>query len=74
MRRGSFVGQALGNAFVHIVFGLADLVADVLKGGSLVEIMDGKNRTKHAFKTDIRAHARRNIGLQKFVVRIELKA
>jgi len=72
--QGGFKGQALGDAFVHVVLGLADLVADVFQGGSLVEIMNGKDRTKHAFKPDVRAHAGGDVGLEKFVVGIKLKA
>ncbi|KAF5050873.1 hypothetical protein DSECCO2_425020 [anaerobic digester metagenome] len=72
--QGGFEGQALGDALIDIILGLADLVADIFQGGSLVEVMNGKDRTKHAFKPDVRAHAGGDVGLEKFVVGIKLKA
>src|SRR5581483_1640843 len=56
-------------ALIDVVLGRAQLVADELQRGVLVEVLDRKDRFEHALQSRIGALLRRRVRLKKFVVR-----
>ena len=47
---GCLVGQPLGNALGLVVLGFADFIADELKTGGLIEILNGEDGVEHTFQ------------------------
>ena len=47
---GSLVGQPLGNALGLVVLGFANFIADELKTGGLIEILNGEDGVEYTFQ------------------------
>jgi hypothetical protein len=59
-------------AFLDVVFGLAQRIADELQGRGLVEVLDRENRLKDLLESEILALSRRRVPLQKKLVGVFL--
>jgi hypothetical protein len=69
---GGLVGHAPGQALLHIILGLAELVADILQRGGAGKVLDGKDALENPLQPQILTLRWRDIRLQKPLIRLFL--
>ena len=70
--KGSSVGIAFKSAFSKIILGFIKPVVEILQGGLAIIVLKGENGLEGSVKTGVRTFIRRNISLQKILVRFYL--